>query len=113
MEKKTRKAAAKTAAEVRALVIVPSSYRPEETRVASALTDFVRKLGYGICHTSSPEMRFESIEERHQDRIKTALKDGIAVYVFGANSELENMGCIMMGGLKNDPIKRLKTALQA
>lgn len=113
MEKTRAKAAAKTTAEVKALIVVPTSYRSEDTRIASALTDFVRKLGCDICHTSAPEMRFESIEERHQDRIRTALKNGITVYAFGVNSELESMGCVMMGGLKNDPIKRLKAALQA
>lgn len=99
--------------ENKVLVIVPSSFYPEDRRIASAISELVRKLGGSCCHTSSSDMKFGSIEERHQDRIMSALKSGTKVYAFGASSELESMGIVQMGNIRLNAIKRLEAALQA
>ena len=58
------------------LVVIPTSFGADDRRIASMISGLVHKLGGSCCHTSSTTMRFDSIEERHQERITTALKNG-------------------------------------
>ena len=71
----------------------------------------MRKYGGSCCHTSSPTIKFGSIEERHQERIQAALKNDTKVYTFGASTELEQMGIIQMGNMRLNAAKRLEAAI--
>jgi hypothetical protein len=93
------------------LVVIPTSFGADDRRIASMISGLVHKLGGSCCHTSSTTMRFDSIEERHQERISTALKNGARVFAFGASTELENMGVIQMGNIRLNAAKRLEAAI--
>lgn len=97
---------------IKALVIVPSDY-PKDRDIAKSISELVRKYGGFCCHTSSPTMKFDSIEERHQERIRAALKNGTKVYAFSASSELVQMGIIQMGNMRFKVTERLEAAISA
>lgn len=48
---------------IRALVIIPSDY-PKDRDIAKSISELVRKYGGFCCHTSSPTMKFDSIEKK-------------------------------------------------
>ncbi len=93
------------------LVVIPSSFDADDRSTACKISGLVHKLGGSCCHTSSTTMRFDSIEERHQERITTALKNGARVFAFGASAELEDMGVIQMGNIRLNAAKRLEAAI--
>lgn len=95
-----------------ALVVIPSSFSAEDKRIANSISKLVHDLKCSCCHTSSADMEFDTIEERHQDRITSALENGTRVYAFGASASLEKMGVIQMGNIRLNALERLKAALQ-
>jgi hypothetical protein len=98
---------------VNILVLIPSSFRSDDRRVANKISVLVHKLGGMCCHTSAESMKFEEPEERHQLRISKALEEGGRVFAFNASTELCNMGVVQMGNMHINGDKRLEAAIAA
>ena len=95
------------------LVLIPSSFRSDDRRVANMISKLVHKLGGFCCHTSAESMKFEELEERHQLRISKALEEGSRVFAFNASTELCDMGVVQMGNMHINGAKRLEAAIAA
>ena len=95
------------------LVLIPSSFRSDDRRVANKISVLVHKLGGMCCHTSAESMKFEELEERHQLRISKALEEGGRVFAFNASTELCDMGVVQMGNMHINGDKRLEAAIAA
>ncbi len=95
------------------LVLIPSSFRNDDRRVANMISVLVHKLGGICCHTSAESMKFEELEERHQLRISKALEEGGRVFAFNASTELCDMGVVQMGNMHINGAKRLEAAIAA
>ena len=93
------------------LVLVPSTFRAEDRRVASIISKVVHDLGGICCHTSAESMLFDELEERHQLKISEALKNGGRVFAFNASTELCKMGVTQMGNMHMEGAKRLEAAI--
>ena len=95
------------------LVLVPSSFRKEDNKIAGAISEIVHKLGGVCCHTSAKNMKFDELEERHQLRVSKALENGGRVFAFNASTELCDMGVVQMGNMHINGAKRLEAAIAA
>ena len=95
------------------LVLIPSSFRNDDRRIANMISALVHKLGGICCHTSAESMKFEDLEERHQLRVSKALENGGRVFAFNASTELCDMGVVQMGNMHINGAKRLEAAIVA